>query len=65
MVRFTTMNLGDRVKCIYMRSAFYGRVGKVVGYECDGWIRIAFDGDSMTRVCHPNDLEIVKEETNG
>lgn len=62
MVKFIVLNMGDRVRCIFKQSPFYGRVGEVVGYECDGWIRVTWDGDEQTRICHPNDIEIVEED---
>lgn len=60
MAKITDLNIGTRVKCIFDKSPFFGRKGTVTGFEYDGWIKVIWDDDTGTRVCHPNDVEIVR-----
>lgn len=60
MADITELKVGKTVKCVFPKSPFFGRIGVVVGYEHDGWIRVVFTDDDVTRICHPNDLEITR-----
>lgn len=60
MAKITDLSIGTRVKCIFDKSPFFERKGTVTGFEYDGWIRVVWDDNTDTRVCHPNDVEIIR-----
>jgi hypothetical protein len=54
------LKIGSRVDCVFKESTWYGCRGTVVGFDCDGWIRVKWDDDETVRLAHPNDVEVVR-----